>query len=75
MALRERGDRTALVTDTERPGQGQWAAWIVLHHGDDVDPEAVRDCVRHRLARFSVPRDVYFVAVLPRNATGKVVRR
>jgi acyl-CoA synthetase (AMP-forming)/AMP-acid ligase II len=51
------------------------AAWIALHDGEYVDPDAVREYVRHRLARFSVPRDVYFVAALPRNATGKVVRR
>jgi acyl-CoA synthetase (AMP-forming)/AMP-acid ligase II len=51
------------------------AAWIALHDGEYVDPEAVREYVRHRLARFSVPRDVHFVAALPRNATGKVVRR
>lgn len=51
------------------------AAWIALHDGEYVDPGAVREYVRHRLARFSVPRDVYFVAALPRNATGKVVRR
>lgn len=51
------------------------AAWIALHEGEWVDPDAVREYVRHRLARFSVPRDVYFVAALPRNATGKVIRR
>lgn len=51
------------------------AAWIALHPGERVDADAVREYVRHRLARFSVPRDVYFVTALPRNATGKVVRR
>jgi acyl-CoA synthetase (AMP-forming)/AMP-acid ligase II len=51
------------------------AAWIALHPGEQVDPDAVREYVRHRLARYSVPRDVYFIAALPRNATGKVVRR
>jgi acyl-CoA synthetase (AMP-forming)/AMP-acid ligase II len=51
------------------------AAWIVLHPGGELTGEAVREYVRHRLARFSVPRDVYFLNGLPRNATGKVVRR
>ena len=51
------------------------AAWIALHPGEAVDAGAVREYVRHRLARFSVPRDVYFVAALPRNATGKIVHR
>ena len=34
-----------------------------------------RGLVRQRLAKFSVPRDVVFLAELPRNATGKVVPR
>jgi acyl-CoA synthetase (AMP-forming)/AMP-acid ligase II len=51
------------------------AAWIALRPGERLDGDAVREYVRHRLARFSVPRDVHFVGALPRNATGKVVRR
>ncbi|MEU4565966.1 AMP-binding protein [Micromonospora sp. NPDC023956] len=51
------------------------AAFLSLHPGESLDPEAVREYVRHHLARFSVPRDVSFVAALPRNATGKVVTR
>jgi acyl-CoA synthetase (AMP-forming)/AMP-acid ligase II len=51
------------------------AAWIALHQGETLDPDAVREYVRHRLARFFVPRDVYFVDALPRNATGKVLLR
>ncbi|MEZ5097779.1 MAG: hypothetical protein R2731_17885 [Nocardioides sp.] len=31
--------------------------------------------MRGRLARYKVPRDVVVVAELPRNATGKVVKR
>lgn len=37
--------------------------------------EHVRDHVRANLARFSVPRDVFFVNELPRNAAGKVLKR
>ncbi|HEY2949793.1 MAG TPA: AMP-binding protein [Micromonosporaceae bacterium] len=51
------------------------AAYLVLRHGEHLDADAVREQVRRRLARFSVPRDVFFVAELPRNATGKVVPR
>jgi len=51
------------------------AAWIVLHPGGELSGDAVREYVRHSLARFSVPRDVYFLNALPRNVTGKVVRR
>jgi fatty-acyl-CoA synthase len=37
--------------------------------------EQVRDHVRANLARFSVPRDVFFLDELPRNAAGKVLKR
>ncbi|KUL26819.1 AMP-binding protein [Actinoplanes awajinensis] len=51
------------------------AAYLVLRDGETLDPEAVREHVRQHRARFSVPRDVVFLAALPRNATGKVVGR
>ncbi|WP_308208163.1 AMP-binding enzyme [Actinomadura madurae] len=51
------------------------AAFVVLRAGETLDAEAVRAHVRDRLARFAVPRDVTFVDALPRNATGKVLRR
>ena len=35
----------------------------------------VRDYVRSNLARYKVPRDVLFLDELPRNATGKVLKR
>ena len=37
--------------------------------------DAIRAWVRDNLADHSVPRDVHFLAKLPRNATGKVVPR
>lgn len=51
------------------------AAFVVLRDGASLDADAVRAHVRDHLARFAVPRDVHFVDELPRNATGKVVRR
>jgi acyl-CoA synthetase (AMP-forming)/AMP-acid ligase II len=51
------------------------AAFVVLRAGRRLSPDDVRTRVRQRLARFSVPRDVHFVAELPRTATGKVVPR
>jgi acyl-CoA synthetase (AMP-forming)/AMP-acid ligase II len=51
------------------------AAYVVLHRDGALSADDVRDLVKARLARFSVPRDVVFLDALPRNATGKVVRR
>ncbi|KAA2261360.1 AMP-binding protein [Solihabitans fulvus] len=51
------------------------AAYVVPTAPGALDAEAVREHVRAHLARFSVPRDVVFLDALPRNATGKVLKR
>jgi acyl-CoA synthetase (AMP-forming)/AMP-acid ligase II len=50
-------------------------AFVVLKRGAQLSEDQVRAHVRENLARFTVPRDVVFVDVLPRNATGKVLKR
>jgi fatty-acyl-CoA synthase len=50
-------------------------AVVVLRMGCQGDGESLRDYVRSRLATYKVPRSVEFVDELPRNATGKVLRR
>ena len=50
-------------------------AVIVRDDGDALTEDAVRDHVRHHLARFKIPRDVLFVDALPRNAAGKILRK
>lgn len=68
--------REVAVIGVPDPDWGQrLAAYVVLHDGYAADPDQIRDLVKNRAARFSVPRDVYFLPELPRNATGKVVPR
>jgi acyl-CoA synthetase (AMP-forming)/AMP-acid ligase II len=68
--------REVAVVGVADPDFGQrLAAYLSLHPGEQLDADAVREYVRHYLARFCVPRDVYYVPSLPRNATGKVVAR
>jgi fatty-acyl-CoA synthase len=50
-------------------------AFVVRKDGAQLDADAVKAYVRDNLARFKVPRDVQFVAELPRTATGKVLKR
>lgn len=50
-------------------------AYVVARPGSVLTAEAVRDHVKQSLARFKVPRDVELVDTLPRNPTGKVVKR
>ncbi|MFZ1154690.1 MAG: acyl-CoA synthetase, partial [Solirubrobacteraceae bacterium] len=50
-------------------------AFVVLRKGSDLDEEAVKEYVKHNLARYKAPREVVFVGELPRNSTGKVLKR
>jgi fatty-acyl-CoA synthase len=61
------------VNDTEF-GQ-RLCAYVVRREGADVGADDIRAFVRENLARFKVPRDVLFVDELPRNPTGKVLKR
>jgi fatty-acyl-CoA synthase len=51
------------------------AAFVVPRPGASLTAEDVRAHVRDRLARHKVPRRVQFVDELPRNTTGKILRR
>ena len=50
-------------------------AFVVLRAGASLDEQAVQEHVKSNLARFKVPRDVLFMDELPRNATGKILKR
>lgn len=51
------------------------SAALVLKDGQRFDEDAMRAFVDHRLARFKVPRHYRLLSELPRNATGKILRR
>ncbi|MFF5297388.1 AMP-binding protein [Paractinoplanes globisporus] len=51
------------------------AAYVVLRESATLEEDTIRSYVRSHRARFCVPRDVVFLPALPRNATGKVVKR
>jgi fatty-acyl-CoA synthase len=50
-------------------------AFVVMRPGRALDADGVRAHVRANLARYKVPRDVIFVDHLPRNPSGKVLKR
>lgn len=49
-------------------------AFVVLRDGMSVDAETLIAMCRDRLSRYKAPKEVRFVANLPRNAMGKVLR-
>jgi fatty-acyl-CoA synthase len=75
--LAERDDVVeAAVIGVDDPDFGKrLRAFIVPTDSSARDPQVIKDHVRANLARYQVPRDVVFLDALPRNATGKVLRR
>jgi fatty-acyl-CoA synthase len=60
--------------DDEKFGQ-RLKAFVVRCDGASLSEDDVKGLVKQNLARYKVPRDVEFLDELPRNATGKVLKR
>jgi acyl-CoA synthetase (AMP-forming)/AMP-acid ligase II len=68
-------DEAAVIgVDDEEFGK-RLAAFVVAAPGQTISEDEVRDHVTRNLARFKIPRDVHFLDELPRNPTGKVLKR
>jgi acyl-CoA synthetase (AMP-forming)/AMP-acid ligase II len=64
------------VVGVEDPEFGQrLKAFVVPRNGTVLTEEEIQTYVKQNLARYKVPREVVFMAELPRNATGKVLKR
>ncbi len=67
--------REAAVLGVDDEQMGQRLVAYVVKSADDLAVDEVKAHVKERLARHKVPRDVHFIDALPRNETGKVVKR
>ena len=68
-------DEAAVIgVEDEKFGQ-RLKAFVVTTSGKDLDEDAVKAHVKDNLARYKVPREVEFLDELPRNPTGKVLKR
>jgi fatty-acyl-CoA synthase len=68
-------DEVAVIgVDDEQFGQ-RLKAYVVITRGSNVGPDELKDHVKANLARYKVPREIEFLDELPRNATGKVLKR
>ncbi|MGH2867629.1 MAG: AMP-binding enzyme, partial [Solirubrobacteraceae bacterium] len=50
-------------------------AYVVRAPGANPSEGELKDLVRANLARYKTPREIVFVDELPRNATGKILKR
>ncbi|PTL59318.1 acyl-CoA synthetase [Paraconexibacter algicola] len=50
-------------------------AFVALLPGEEATEEEFKSLVKENLARYKVPREVVFLDTLPRNPTGKVLKR
>jgi fatty-acyl-CoA synthase len=50
-------------------------AFVVKKDGSDVDEDTLKKHVKDQLAKYKVPREVVFLDELPRNPTGKILKR
>ena len=63
------------VIGVEDDEWGQRLKAFVVTSGGDVSEDEVKKLVKSNLSSYKVPRDVEFLDSLPRNATGKILKR
>ena len=64
----------AIGVDDEKFGQ-RLKAFVVLQKGANLSEDEIKGYVKDNLANYKVPREVVFLDELPRNHTGKVLKR
>ena len=62
------------MSTTTQFGQ-RLAAFVVFEPGREASTEDLKRHVKERLAGYKVPRDLTVLDELPRNASGKVMKR
>ena len=65
----------AVVGVPDRDYGQRLRAYVVPAPSSAPYPDEIKAYVRHHLARYKVPRDIEYVDELPRNQTGKLLRR
>jgi fatty-acyl-CoA synthase len=67
-------EAAAIGVDDEQFGQ-RLRAFVVPRAGAELSEDDVKNYVRDNLARYKTPREVIFLEELPRNPTGKILKR
>jgi fatty-acyl-CoA synthase len=67
-------EAAAIGVDDEKFGQ-RLRAFVVIRSGASLSEDEIKGYVKDNLANYKVPREVVFLEELPRNPTGKVLKR
>jgi acyl-CoA synthetase (AMP-forming)/AMP-acid ligase II len=67
-------EAAVIGVDDEKFGQ-RLKAFVVVRKGKDVSEDDLKARVKDNLANYKTPREVVFLDELPRNPTGKVLKR
>jgi acyl-CoA synthetase (AMP-forming)/AMP-acid ligase II len=75
LLCKHEGVREAAVVGIADEQFGQRLKAFVVPRGEELSEQELKEYVKANLARYKVPREIVFLAELPRNATGKVLKR
>ncbi|KAF1988110.1 acetyl-CoA synthetase-like protein [Aulographum hederae CBS 113979] len=67
-------EAVSFAVEDEHYGQDVGVA-VVLKDGKKLEADVLRKWIAERIAKFKVPKKIYFTDVMPKTATGKVQRR
>jgi len=67
-------EAAAIGVEDEKFGQ-RLKAYVVLQKGANLSEDEIKGYVKDNLANYKVPREVVFLDELPRNQTGKILKR
>jgi fatty-acyl-CoA synthase len=67
-------EAAAVGVEDEKFGQ-RLKAFVVLKSGAELSEDDIKKYVKENLANYKVPREVVFIDELPRNQTGKVLKK
>ncbi len=75
IAIHEGVYEVAVIGVDDEDFGARLVAFVVPNEGSDLEEDEIKGHVKTHLANFKVPRSVFFLTELPRNATGKILKR